>query len=284
MCGDDEVIDVAGPRLSAVMSTWEYVLLRVQQEDEGNSSAPLIPRILNEVTALVSKVSAMAARHLHVHQTSVLHQQEQPEQDLEAYQLANAQTARLIGLQCGTYFISKDDRKLLTAEHDAAAAASLSSPAVEDVGASPCASTTSAVGAETTTTTNGNETTETPLVVEGIEQEEDAVVAESELVVVNSNSVVTSSSSGGGGGGSSLWEELEEASSHLTGPSDSLLDDGGNVVTGSIDPLSGGGGVDGNCGDGVGDGGDDDDELMQVDDIVNQAVEGQTGSQAPSPL
>merc|ERR1712071_638414 len=63
-CRDDEVVDVAGPRLATAMSSWEYLLLRVQQEDEGNSSAPLIPRILNEVTSLMAKVSAVANTYL----------------------------------------------------------------------------------------------------------------------------------------------------------------------------------------------------------------------------
>ena len=86
------------------MSSWEYLLLRVQQEDEGNSSAPLIPRILNEVTSLMAKVSAVANTYL---------QPLKNDPDAEAFQLQNQRTARLIDMQCGTYFISKDDRKIL---------------------------------------------------------------------------------------------------------------------------------------------------------------------------
>ena len=104
MCRDDEVVDVAGPRLATAMSSWEYLLLRVQQEDEGNSTAPLIPRILNEVTSLMAKVSAVASQYL-----QPLHN----DPNAEAFQLKNQRTARLIDLQCGTYFISKDDRKIL---------------------------------------------------------------------------------------------------------------------------------------------------------------------------
>jgi len=55
---------VAGPRLSAAMSSWEYLLLRVQQEDEGNSSAPLLPRLLNEATCLMAKLGQVAAQYL----------------------------------------------------------------------------------------------------------------------------------------------------------------------------------------------------------------------------
>jgi len=104
VCRDDEVVDVAGPRLATAMSSWEYLLLRVQQEDEGNSSAPLIPRILNEVTSLMAKVSAVANQYL---------QPLKSDPDAEAFQLKNQRTARLIDMQCGTYFISKDDRKIL---------------------------------------------------------------------------------------------------------------------------------------------------------------------------
>ena len=113
----------------------------------------------------------------------------------------------------------------------------------------------------------------------------------------------------------SLWEELEEASSHLTVSADDHLMTSGAVSAaarvGSIGTNGGGGSSnsllllstgDGHVGPhsssssggGGGDplggvGEDDDDELMQVenvDDIVNQAVEvSQTGgSQAPSPL
>lgn len=103
-CRDDEVVDVAGPRLATAMSSWEYLLLRVQQEDEGNSSAPLIPRILNEVTSLMAKVSAVANQYL---------QPLKNDPDAEAFQLKNQRTAHLIDMQCGTYFISKDDRKIL---------------------------------------------------------------------------------------------------------------------------------------------------------------------------
>merc|ERR1712071_670269 len=90
--------------LATAMSSWEYLLLRVQQEDEGNSTAPLIPRILNEVTSLMAKVSAVASQYL-----QPLHN----DPNAEAFQLKNQRTARLIDLQCGTYFISKDDRKIL---------------------------------------------------------------------------------------------------------------------------------------------------------------------------
>merc|ERR1712071_362420 len=74
LCRDDEVVDVAGPR------------------------------ILNEVTSLMAKVSAVASQYL-----QPLHN----DPNAEAFQLKNQRTARLIDLQCGTYFISKDDRKIL---------------------------------------------------------------------------------------------------------------------------------------------------------------------------
>ena len=213
MCTDEEVIDVAGPRLSATMSSWEYLLLRVQQEDEGNSSAPLIPRILNEVTSLLDRVSSMATRHLHPHQ---LDSDGAAGEQHEPYELTNPETARLLGLQCGTYFISKDERKLL--EEDAA-----------------------------DSVVHLSQISSAPLVVP---PEDDAQMKADSAAAAASK----------------LWEELEEAA-HLP-------------------PTAGVGGESGGGSDG--DHVDDDaveSELMQVDEIVNQVVEGQTGgSQAPSPL
>lgn len=192
MCTDEEVVDIAGPRLSATMSSWEYLLLRVQQEDEGNSSAPLIPRILNEVTSLLDRVSSMASRHLH--------QQSDGQHD-EPYELTNPETARLINLQCGTYFISKDERKLL--EED---------PSVQFQ--DPLATTT-----------------------QQDEMKDSAAAAASKL-----------------------WEELE----HLPTTADDQCHPHGDADADDENAVES--------------------ELMQVDEIVNQVVEGQTGSQAPSPL
>lgn len=242
MCTDEEVVDVAGPRLSAAMSSWEYLLLRVQQEDEGNSSAPLIPRILNEVTSLFDRVSTMTTRHLHPHSNG-----DADEEEHEPYQLTNPETARLLGLQCGTYFISKDERKLL--EEDAVDSAQL------------CQATSSSVGVSippaisvTTETSSPEPQLPVPVVV----HETDDVSQQQDDAQMKADSAAAAASK--------LWEELEEAD-HLP------------PTAGSESGI--GGGPDGDHVD------DDvvDSELMQVDEIVNQVVEGQTGgSQAPSPL
>lgn len=228
LCTDEEVVDVAGPRLSAAMSSWEYLLLRVQQEDEGNSTAPLIPRILNEVTSLMDRVSSMAVRHLQPHRSSG-----EGNEDQEPYQLVNTETARLVGLPCGTYYMSKDERKLL--EEDAIGTTPLSDVVV--------VSTTSNVAPSVA---NVPELSVDPLEDDDAQMKTDPATAAA----------------------SKLWEELEEAA-HLP-------------PTAGVDGEPGiGGGTDGDHVD------DDavDSELMQVDEIVNQVVEGQTGgSQAPSPL
>lgn len=239
LCTDEEVVDVAGPRLSATMSSWEYLLLRVQQEDEGNSSAPLIPRILNEVTSLLDRVSSMAARHLHPHRSACDGTEEH-----EPYQLSNPETARLIGLQCGTYFISKDERKLL--EEDAAESAHLS--AVE--------SAQSTLPANVTVTPVATQ----PSVVQAVDPLSTPEVTSQEQEMVDDAQMKADSAAAAA---SKLWEELEEAA-HLPTTADDET----------------GGGADGDHAN------DEavESELMQVDEIVNQVVEGQTGSQAPSPL
>ena len=56
VCSDEEIVNEAGPRLETAMSTWQYRLLRVQQENEGNSKTPLIMRILNEMISLMGRV------------------------------------------------------------------------------------------------------------------------------------------------------------------------------------------------------------------------------------
>lgn len=111
MCTDEEVVEIAGPRLSAAMSSWEYLLLRVQQEEEGSSRAPLIPRLLNEATSLMDRVALVLGRHLH----REAGQSEGPA-GREAYQLSSERTAKLIEMPTGTYYISKDDRCLLDEE------------------------------------------------------------------------------------------------------------------------------------------------------------------------
>ncbi len=246
-------MDVAGPRLSAAMSSWEYLLLRVQQEDEGNSSAPLIPRILNEVTSLFDRVSSMTARHLHP-QINV--GDGGADEEHEPYQLTNPETARLLGLQCGTYFISKDERKLL--EEDAVDSAHLSQTAsslVDGASVSPAASLISAIEAQP----------QIPVAIVVPPQSEDLTQQQEELQQDDAQMKAIQADSAAAAA-SKLWEELEEA--------DHLPPTAGNE--------SGiGGGPDGDQAD------DDavDSELMQVDEIVNQVVEGQTGgSQAPSPL
>ena len=240
LCTDEEVVDVAGPRLSAAMSSWEYLLLRVQQEDEGNSSAPLIPRILNEVTSLFDRVSCMTARHLHPPINDGVDEEEH-----EPYQLTNAETARLLGLQCGTYFISKDERKLL--EEDAVDSAHLNQTA--DEATAPPATTALVSDVEQVVVATQSEEVSEPL----DEQPQD----EAQMKAIQADSAAAAASK--------LWEELEEAD-HLP------------PTAGSESGI--GGGPDGDQVD------DDavDSELMQVDEIVNQVVEGQTGSQAPSPL
>ena len=108
-CVDEEVVEVAGPRLSAAMTSWEYLLLRVQQEDEGHSSAPLIPRILNELMTLAAKVSAAVTPHMRPSRTLG-----EAESDDVAYELNSGRMAALLELPIGTYFVSKaDDRHLL---------------------------------------------------------------------------------------------------------------------------------------------------------------------------
>lgn len=185
---------MAGPRLAAVMASWEYLLLRVQQEEEGNSTAPLIPRILNEVTGLMDKVSAVSARHLHVHRLSGEADQQ------EVYSLSNAKTARLVGLPCGTYFISKDDRKLL--DEDVNDATTLEEPAVvTPVDVSSAAHAIVPVMADTTTAS----------VASSLEDEA--------KVDVGPASVEAPAS----GPASSLWEELEEATQL---PTDETTGDG----------------------------------------------------------
>lgn len=254
MCTDEEVVDVAGPRLSAAMSSWEYLLLRVQQEDEGNSSAPLIPRILNEMTSLLDRVSSMAARHLHVHRSACDGTEEH-----EPYQLTNPETARLIGMPCGTYFISKDERKLL--EEDAAESAHLSSESAQQQ--PTVSSSNTSTSSVTITPVNPVPTLVTlvPQVVSNEQQQQQQHQQQEPEVVTEDDSHMKVDSAAAAA--SKLWEELEEAA-HL--PT-------------SADGESGAGGD----GDNV----DDDaveSELMQVDEIVNQVVEDQTGSQAPSPL
>jgi hypothetical protein len=239
------------------MSSWEYLLLRVQQEDEGNSSAPLIPRILNEVTSLFDRVSSMTARHLHPHSNGGDGGGNGEEH--EPYQLTNPETARLLGLQCGTYFISKDERKLL--EEDAVNSAHLSQTAsslVDGTSVPPPATALIAViedqpqipVAAVVVPPQSEELTQ--------QQEEQQQEDEAQLKAIQADSAAAAASK--------LWEELEEAD-HLP------------PTAGSESGI--GGGPDGDQAD------DDavDSELMQVDEIVNQVVEGQTGgSQAPSPL
>jgi hypothetical protein len=252
LCTDEEVVDVAGPRLSAAMSSWEYLLLRVQQEDEGNSSAPLIPRILNEVTSLFDRVSSMTARHLHPHISAGVDEEEH-----EPYQLTNPETARLLGLQCGTYFISKDERKLL--EEDAVDSAHLSQAAsslVDGASAPPVDPLLSVIAAQS----------QIPVAVVVPPQSEDLTQQQEEHQQQDDAQMKAIQADSAAAAASKLWEELEEAD-HLP------------PTVGSESGI--GGGPDGDQVD------DDavDSELMQVDEIVNQVVEGQTGgSQAPSPL
>ncbi len=250
------MVDVAGPRLSAAMSSWEYLLLRVQQEDEGNSSAPLIPRILNEVTSLFDRVSSMTARHLHPHSNGGDGGGNGEEH--EPYQLTNPETARLLGLQCGTYFISKDERKLL--EEDAVNSAHLSQTASSLVDGTSVPPATALIAVIEDQPQIPVAAVVVPPQSEDLtqQQEEQQQEDEAQLKAIQADSAAAAASK--------LWEELEEAD-HLP------------PTAGSESGI--GGGPDGDQAD------DDavDSELMQVDEIVNQVVEGQTGgSQAPSPL
>ena len=104
VCSDEEIVNVAGPRFATTMSTWQHLLLRVQQENEGNSKTPLIVRILNEMTSLMAKVSTVANQYL---------QPRKDDSNTESFQLENPHTARVIGMQCGTYYINKDDHTML---------------------------------------------------------------------------------------------------------------------------------------------------------------------------
>ena len=256
LCTDEEVVDVAGPRLSAAMSSWEYLLLRVQQEDEGNSSAPLIPRILNEVTSLFDRVSCMTARHLHPH----INGGGGDGEEHEPYQLTNPETARLLGLQCGTYFISKDERKLL--EEDAVDSAHLSQAAaassfVDGASVPPTTALIAVIADQPQIPVAA--VVVPPQSADLTQQQEDQQQQDdARMKAIQADSAAAAASK--------LWEELEEAD-HLP------------PTAGSESGI--GGGPDGDQAD------DDavDSELMQVDEIVNQVVEGQTGgSQAPSPL
>lgn len=223
------------------MASWEYLLLRVQQEDEGNSTAPLIPRILNEVTSLMDKVAAVSARHLHVHRLTGASDQH------EAYSLSNAKTARLVGLPCGTYFISKDDRKLL--EEDVNDVTSLEEPAV----VTPVDVTSAGQGSVVPVMAD----TTTASVASPMEDVNDV------RVDVGPGSVEESVPASGPA--SSLWEELEEATQlPPTVGTDEATGDGSHDGHGNDDEVES--------------------ELMQVDEIVNQVVERTGGSQAPSPL
>lgn len=186
MCRDQEVIEVAGARLAAAMSSWEYMLLRVQQEDEGNSSAPLIPRILNEATTLMTKVSLVASEYLHPMKNQA---------DSHVFELKNPRTAQLIDLQCGTYYISKDDRRLLDDNF---------------------------------------------LLDDGI-VDHNAIEPANSLEVIGRDDKVKSDTT------SDLWEELEEATSHLP-----------HAVTESSSSAA------------------QDNVMMQVDEIVNQVVDATT--------
>ena len=190
MCRDDEVVDIAGARLATVMTSWEYLLLRVQQEDEGNSSAPLIPRILNEATSLMAKVATVAGDYLHPSKMAG--------QENHVFQLNNAKTAQLVDLPCGTYYISKDDRKLLED--------TLLDDSVEE----------QQQRAQKHVSNNNNSTT----------------AVDSDAANKTTSNVT-----------SDLWEELEEATSHLP-----------TTAAESTTTAA------------------QDNELMQVDEIVNQVV------------
>lgn len=175
----------------------------------------------------------MASRHLHPHRVNSDGAGEQH----EPYQLTNPETARLLGLQCGTYFISKDERKLL--EEDAV-----------DSAAHLSQMTSHAITTTTTTTIAVGSAQPVDVVVPTQDEDDAQMKADSAAAAA-----------------SKLWEELEEAA-HLP-------------------PTAGVGGEPGMGGGSDGDQVDDDavdSELMQVDEIVNQVVEDQTGSQAPSPL